>query len=77
LGILSRDGKKKCHEQHTCDLGPDVSGKERNDKEESKDQSLGSTTEEKPQMGRSQLLQEAILSHSSAGIYFLVGKWQT
>jgi hypothetical protein len=77
FGILSGDGKKKCHEQYTCDPRPDVSAKERNDKEESNDQTLGSNAEEKPQRGRPQLLQEAILSHSSTGIYFLVGKWQT
>jgi hypothetical protein len=68
----------KCHEQFTSDPRPDVSGKERNSKEESKDQTFGSNAEGKsPRRRRLQLLQEALFSHSSTGIHFLVGKWQT
>jgi hypothetical protein len=53
-------------------------GKKGNDNEESEDQTLGSNAKEKPpRRRRLQLLQKAILSHSSTGIYFLVGKWRT
>jgi len=50
-------------------------GDDESDEEESEDQTLGSNAEEKPPRRRRLQLFQAILSHSSTGVYFLVGKW--